>query len=140
MTGKRSFRNFYDVFSNVIETVAFALLATEISVRCCVDETLRQGLLLMLGVLPIAHEFLRKKDRTTMRYVTDAALLIQLITIVIACLRRGYSSIISLAVSYALNRYFLEDLCDRFDVPYIDLAQYSLCFVEIFASVTIKEL
>ena len=139
-TGKRSIRSFYDGFSNIIETVPFALLATEISSRCCVNETLRQCLLLMLGILPIAHELIRKKDRSTMRIITDAALMVQLLTIVVACLQRGYSSIISLAVSYILNRYFLEDLCERYDVPYIDLAQYSLCFVEIFALITIKEL
>ncbi|XP_043283793.1 uncharacterized protein [Venturia canescens] len=140
LVGKRMFRDIYDGLTNIIEIVPLALFATEISLRCHVNEILRQLLLITLGILPIVHEVIRKKKRARTLQLTNFVIGVQLFTIIVACLKRGNLSVTSFVAAYILDRYFLEDLCDRFDVPYIDLAQYSMSFVEVFALVTIQEL
>lgn len=140
LVGKRMLRDIYDGLTNIIEIVPFALFATEISLRCYVNEILRQLLLITLGILPIVHEVIRKKNRTRMHRLTNLVIGVQLFTVIAACLKQGHSGFASFIAAYIMDRYFLEDLCDRFDVPYIDLAQYSMSFVEVFALATIREL
>ncbi|KAK0162971.1 hypothetical protein PV327_006695 [Microctonus hyperodae] len=140
LIGKRSFREFYERISNVVEIVPFAIIATEISGLCGVDDILRQSLLLVLSLLPIVHEIVPRKERTIMRVLINHAINLQLIIMLIACLQNGSLSVINLVISYIFNRYYAEPFCDWFDIPYDDLIQYSLCFVEIFSLTTLKEL
>ena len=80
------------------------------------------------------------RDRSKYRIYTDIIFILQALAITLICLQNGNLSVVSLAASYAVARYISEDFCDRFEVPYIDLMQYSLCFVEVFAIVTLKDI
>lgn len=137
--GKRGFREFYERVSNVVEIIPFAMFATEISRQHEVDEILRQSLLLVLSLLPIVHEIVPRKERSKMRSLINHAINLQLIIISIACLQAKSFGVINFVIAYIFNRYFAERFCDSYDVPYDDLIQYSLCFVEIFALTTLKE-
>ncbi|CAD6222342.1 GSCOCG00000923001-RA-CDS [Cotesia congregata] len=140
LIGKRSFREFYDRMSNIVEIIPFAFFSTEISRLSNVDELLRHSLLLVLILLPITHEIMPRKERPKLRVLINHSINLQLLIVTIACLQRGTFGVISFVLSYIFNRYYTEYFCDLFDVPYEDLIQYSLCFVEIFSLTAIQEL
>ncbi|XP_015109386.1 uncharacterized protein LOC107036152 [Diachasma alloeum] len=140
LMGKRSFREFYERTSNISEVIPFGIFASEISRRCEIDDILRQSLLLVLTLLPIVHEIVPKKERTKMRKLINHSINLQLMIITIACLQRSNWCVINLVISYIFNRYYAENFCDWFDVPYDVLIQYSLSFVEIFSLTTLNEL
>ncbi|XP_051174600.1 uncharacterized protein LOC127290209 [Leptopilina boulardi] len=137
-TTKR-FRNFYDWFSVLVEIAPFAFFTTEILLEYKILEEGRL-LLLSLGLLPMIYEpTSTTRDRSKYRFYTDIIFALQALIMTIVCLNNGNFAILSLATSYIVARLISEDFCDRFEVPYIDLSQYSLCFVEIFAIATFKE-
>ncbi|CAG5095772.1 Protein of unknown function [Cotesia congregata] len=131
---------FYDRMSNIVEIIPFAFFSTEISRLSNVDELLRHSLLLVLILLPITHEIMPRKERPKLRVLINHSINLQLLIVTIACLQRGTFGVISFVLSYIFNRYYTEYFCDLFDVPYEDLIQYSLCFVEIFSLTAIQEL
>ncbi|XP_057330062.1 uncharacterized protein LOC130670637 isoform X1 [Microplitis mediator] len=140
LIGKRSFREFYERISNIVEIIPFAFFSTEISRLSDVDQLLRQSLLLVLILLPIVHEMVPRKERSKMRVLINHSINLQLIIITLACIQKGSFGVITFVLSYIFNRYYAESFCDWYDVPYEDLIQYSLCFVEIFSLTTLKEL
>lgn len=138
-TTKR-FRNFYDWFSVLVEIAPFAFFTTEILLGYKAWQEPRL-LLLALGLLPMVYEpTSTTRDRSKYRFYTDIIFALHILAMIVVCLKNGNLGVVSLAASYAVARFISEDFCDRFDVPYIDLTQYSLCFVEIFAIVTLKEI
>ncbi|XP_043471493.1 uncharacterized protein LOC122504436 [Leptopilina heterotoma] len=138
-TTKR-FRNFYDWFSVLVEIAPFAFFTTEILLAYKIWEEGRLCLL-ALGLLPIVYEpTSTTRDRSKYRFYTDIIFALQALIMTIVCLKNGNFAILSLAASYIVARFISEDFCDRFEVPYIDLSQYSLCFVEVFAIATFKDI
>ncbi|XP_033208877.1 uncharacterized protein LOC117167794 [Belonocnema kinseyi] len=138
-TTKR-FRNFYDWFSVLVEIAPFAFFTTEILLGYKTWHEARL-LLLALGLLPMLYEpTTTDRDRSKHRLYTDVIFALQALILVFVCLENGNLFVVSLAASFALARFISEDFCDKFDVPYIDLTQYSLCFVEIFAMATLKDI
>ncbi|XP_034947481.1 uncharacterized protein [Chelonus insularis] len=140
LISRRNVREFYERTSNIVEVIPFSMISYEISKRCEIDEVLRQSLLLILMLLPIVHEIISRKERSKIRILINYAINLELIIITIVCLQRGVFGVLNLVISYIFNRYFVESFCDWFDVPYDDLIQYSLCFVQIFSLTTLKEL
>lgn len=137
---KRSFRKFYDVFSNIVEIIPFAMISSEILHHCAVDDIIRQSLLFVLCILPIVHDLIPKNERKKIKMLLNYAINLQLIIVIYVCLNNGSINCINLVLSYIFNRYFVDIFCDWFDIPYNDLSQYSLSFVEIFSLTTLKEL
>ncbi|XP_058798462.1 uncharacterized protein LOC131668371 [Phymastichus coffea] len=139
-TTKR-FRNFYESFSSVVEVVPFALFTTEVLLKYNFREELR-FLLLALGMSPTVIELSssRIKDRSKLQNFTNIIFALQSLALGLVCIWYDNYGGISLAVSFALARYVSEDFCDHYDVPYVDLSQYSLGFVGVFALVTLKEM
>ncbi|XP_011309191.1 uncharacterized protein [Fopius arisanus] len=140
LIAKRGFRDFYERTSNISEIIPFGIFASEISRRCGIDDILRQSLLLVLTLLPIVHEIVPRKERSKMRTLINHSINLQLLIITIACLQRSNWYIINLIISYIFNRYYAENFCDWFDVPYDVLIQYSLSFVQVFALTALNEL
>jgi hypothetical protein len=136
----KRFRNFYELFSSVIEVVPFAFFTTEVLLKYCVREEFR-FVLLALGLSPTAIELgsTRIKDRSRLQSFTDLVFGLQALSLVLVCLSNDNYGGLSLGASFALARYVSEDFCDHYEVPYLDLSQYSLGFVEIFALATLKE-
>lgn len=134
----KSFRSFYIWFSNLANIVPFVLLTMEILHQRYIGEEKIRLTLLTLTCLPIVYELVRK-ERNNLR-LTDLSIGLQLLAITFVCIQNSNYNVISLVVSYAFTYYLLEEFCDRYDVPYIDLTQYSLCFTEIFAILTLKDL
>ncbi|OXU28918.1 hypothetical protein TSAR_006807 [Trichomalopsis sarcophagae] len=139
-TTKR-FRNFYELFTSIIEVVPFAFFTTEVLLKYRVREELR-FLLLALALSPSVIELSssRIKDRSKLSKFTNIIFGLQSAALIIVCLLNDNYGGLSLAASFAVSRYFSEDFCDHYEVPYADLSQYSLGFVEIFALVTLKDI
>ncbi|XP_046607129.1 uncharacterized protein LOC124298752 [Neodiprion virginianus] len=130
-------RGFYTLFSKIIHTLPFALIVTEILHWNKTSEQITLTLLI-LTVFPIVYES-RSKERTR-RHLIDVAVGLNLCALIyVSLISKNYSAI-SLVVSYAFTHFLLEDISDRYDVPYRDLLQYSLCFMEIFSILTLKDL
>ncbi|XP_011495809.1 PREDICTED: uncharacterized protein LOC105360568 [Ceratosolen solmsi marchali] len=136
----KRFRNFYELFSSVIEVVPFAFFTTEVLLKYCVREEFR-FLLLAFGLLPTVIELssTRIKDRSKLQNFTNFVLFLQMISLILVCLFNDNYGGLSLGASLAVARYISEDFCDHYEVPYVDLSQYSLSFVEIFALASLKE-
>lgn len=81
-----------------------------------------------------------KKERQMTKKLLNHTINLQLLIILFVCLNNGSISCINFILAYVFNRYFVETLCDSFDIPYDDLSQYSLSFVAIFSLTTLKEL
>ena len=123
-----------------MEIAPFAFFTTEILLGYKTWQEARL-LLLALGLLPMLYEpTSTARDRSKHRLYTDVIFALQALILTFVCLQNGNLFVVSLAASYVLARFISEDFCDRFDVPYVDLTQYSLCFVEIFAIATLKDI
>lgn len=138
----RYFRIFYDWFSNVIEIVPLALLTSGILSAYQIDENIRM-LLLFLGTVPVFFSLAitqRESQIRKLRFLTDIAVILQILAITILGLKNGNYNVISLVASYTFERFFVEEFCYRYSIPYTDLMQYCICFVEVFTVSTLKEL
>ena len=139
-TTTKRFRNFYELFSSIIEVVPFAFFTTEVLFKYRVREEIR-FLFLALGLSPSVIELSsgRIKDRSKLYKFTNIIFALQSLALVLTCLCNENYGGLSLAASFAVARYVSEDFCDYYDVPYADLSQYSLSFVEVFAFTTLKD-
>ncbi|XP_071567458.1 uncharacterized protein [Temnothorax nylanderi] len=138
----RCFRSFYDWFSNVIEIVPLALLTSGILSAYQIDERIRM-LLLFLGTVPIFFPLAIKQKESQirkLRFLTNITVVLQILAIMILGLKNGNYNVISLVASYTFERFFVEEFCYRYSIPYTDLMQYCICFVEVFTVSTLKEL
>ncbi|CAL1687742.1 unnamed protein product [Lasius platythorax] len=138
----RYFRNFYDWFSSVIEIVPLALLTSGILSAYQIDEKIRM-LLLFLGTIPIFFPLaIKQKERQIrkLRFLTNITIVLQILPIMILGLQNGNYNVISLVASYTFERFFVEEFCYRYNIPYTDLMQYCICFVEVFTVSTLQEL
>ncbi|XP_015608877.1 uncharacterized protein LOC107274342 [Cephus cinctus] len=130
-------RSLYTWFTTIANVIPFIFFTTEILHECGVSKEVRL-ILLTLGCLPTIYE-LALKERAC-PYWMDIVVSLQLLALTFASVQSGLFGVISLTASYAFTHYFLEDFCDKYDVPYMDLLQYNLCFLEIFAMLILKEL
>lgn len=138
----KRFRRFYSWYSEVIEIVPFALITNDI-LYCYRVHNIARLVLLTLSVLPILYDLTIKSKENSfekLQYLTNVFTALQLTVLTFVCLRHGNYNVISLSMSYAFIRYFAEECCDRYDVPYTDLTQYCLSFVQIFTVVTVRDL
>ncbi|XP_011879150.1 PREDICTED: uncharacterized protein LOC105568257 [Vollenhovia emeryi] len=138
----RCFRSFYDWFSNVIEIVPLALLTSGILSAYQIDEKIRM-LLLFLGTVPIFFPLAMKHKESQirkLRFLTNITVVLQILAITILGLKNDNYNVISLVASYTFERFFVEEFCYRYNIPYTDLMQYCICFVEVFTVSTLKEL
>ena len=133
-------RNFYDRLTSIVEVVPFTFFTTEILVKYHVQEEIRY-LILALGLTPLIIDLsLSKiKDQSIICKLTNIIFCLHLLAILVICLQNGSYSGVSVATSFILTKYISEDFCDYYEVPYIDMFQYCLCFVEIFTIATLKE-
>lgn len=134
-------RNFYELFSSIAEVVPAAFFTTEILLKYGLREELRI-LLLALGLAPTAIEIssARIKDRSKLQRFTNAIYTVQSVALLLICEQHGNYGGMSLAASLGLMRFFSEDFCDQYEVPYTDLSQYSLSFIGFFGLVALKNL
>ncbi|KAJ8688323.1 hypothetical protein QAD02_024118 [Eretmocerus hayati] len=139
-TTKR-FRNFYESFSSLIEVVPSAFFTTEVLLKYSVRDEFR-FLLLTLGLSPSVIELssTRIKDRSKLEKFTNIIIGLQALVVSAVCIINENYAGVSLAASLAVARFFSEDFCDHYEVPYTDLSQYSLSFVELFALATLKDI
>ncbi|KAL6254225.1 hypothetical protein P5V15_014843 [Pogonomyrmex californicus] len=138
----KCFRSFYDWFSNVIEIVPLALLTSGILSAYQVDEKIRM-LLLFFGIVPVFFPLSMKQKEgqiRKLRFLTNITVMLQILAITILGLKNGNYNVISLVASYTFERFFVEEFCYRYNIPYTDLMQYCICFVEVFTVSTLKEL
>ncbi|XP_012061525.1 PREDICTED: uncharacterized protein LOC105624783 [Atta cephalotes] len=138
----RCFRSFYDWFSSVIEIVPLALLTSGILSAYQIDEKIRT-LLLFLGTIPVFFPLAIKQKESQirkLRFLTNITVVLQILAIMILGLKNGNYNVISLVASYTFERFFVEEFCYRYSIPYTDLMQYCICFVEVFTVSTLKEL
>lgn len=138
----RCFRSFYDWFSNVIEIVPLALLTSGILSAYQIDEKIRI-LLLFLGTVPIFFPLATKQKESQirkLRFLTNITVVLQILVIMILGLKNGNYNVISLVASYTFEHFFVEEFCYLYNIPYTDLMQYCICFVEVFTISTLKEL
>ncbi|KAL0100604.1 hypothetical protein PUN28_019183 [Cardiocondyla obscurior] len=137
----KCFRSFYDWFSNVVEIVPLALLTSGILSAYQIDERIRMSLL-FLGTVPIFFPLAikQKGSQIKLRFLTNITVVLQILMIMIFGLKNGNYNVISLVASYTFERFFMEEFCYWYSIPYIDLMQYCICFVEVFTVSTLKEL
>lgn len=128
---------FYTRFSKISNTIPFALIVTEILHWNKISEQIVLTLLI-LTVFPVVYES-RSKERAT-RHLTDVSVGLNLCALIYVSIKNENYSAISLVVSYTFTHFFSEDVSDKYDVPHRDLLQYSLCFMEIFSVLTLKDL
>ena len=132
-------RNFYEWFSSLIEILPFEFFTAEIMTVFKVRQDIKI-VLLVVGFLPLIMESLSTiRDRQKLILITDIIIILEAVAMACLCLNYENYGIISLAMSYAVTRIISQDFCDRYDVPYVDLSQYSFCFVEIFAMMVLKD-
>lgn len=137
----RFFRSFYDWFSNVIEIVPLALLTSGILSAYQIDENIRM-LLLFFGTVPVFFPLAIKEkgSQIKLHFLTNITIMLQILAIMILGLQNGNYNVISLVASYMFERFFVEEFCYRYSIPYTDLMQYCICFVEVFTVSTLNEL
>jgi len=138
----RCFRSFYDWFSNIIEIVPLALLTSGILSAYQIDEKIRI-MLLFFGTIPVFFPLAIKQKESQirkLRFFTNITVVLQILAIMILGLKNSNYNVISLVASYTFERFFVEEFCYRYNIPYIDLMQYCICFVEVFTVSTLKEL
>lgn len=119
-----------------------ALLTSGILTAYQVDEKIRM-LLLFLGTVPIFFPLAIKQKESQirkLRFLTNITVVLQIVAIMILGLKNGNYNVISLVASYTFERFFVEEFCYRYNIPYTDLMQYCICFVEVFTVSTLKEL
>lgn len=123
-----------------MEFLPFTFYTAEIMTVFKVREEAKE-LLLFVGLLPLVIESLWTiRDRQKLVLFGDVVIALQALAMASLCFyKHDCYGLISLAVSYALARIISEDFCDRYDVPYIDISQYSFSFVEIFAMTVLKD-
>lgn len=134
-------RKFYEFTSSIVEIIPVTFFTTEFLFKNHIREELC-FIVLALGLVPKTIELsstTRIKDRSKLEHFTNVIVGLQSLSIALTCLWNGNYTGLSLAASFAVARYVSEDFCDQYEVPYIDLSQYSLGFIEIFALATLKE-
>ncbi|XP_014238499.1 uncharacterized protein LOC106660154 [Trichogramma pretiosum] len=136
----KKIRTYYELLTSIIEVFPVACFTTEVLLQHEVPQVLC-FLCFILSLSPSIIELSspRIKDRTAFNKYIDAIFGLQAAFMTLICvLNQNYSGL-SLAVSYIFARYVSEDFCDLRDVPYVDMSQYSLSFIELFAIATIKD-
>lgn len=138
----RYFRSFYEWFSNVVEIVPLALLTSGMLSCYQIGEDIRV-LLLFLGTIPVFFPLIvqqKENQIKRLRFLTDIAMILQMLAIMILGLRNSNYNVISLTASYIFERFLVEEFCYRYSIPYTDLTQYCMCFIEVFMVSTLQEL
>lgn len=130
-------RGLYTIFSKISNTVPFGLVVTEILNWNKTSEQITLTLLI-LTIFPIVYES-RSKERTR-RHLTDVSVGLNICALIYVSIMNENYSAVSLVLSYLFTHFFLEDVSDKYDVPHRDLLQYSLCFMEIFSVLTLRDL
>ncbi|XP_017878414.1 uncharacterized protein LOC108624003 isoform X2 [Ceratina calcarata] len=131
----------YNWYSKIVDVVPLALFAAGILQGYKVCEKIWL-VVFLLGMLPIFfHLQPRRKDSRRRRYqlLMNITTILQLLMIALVGLRYSNYNVISLVVSYIFERFFIDEFCYFYDIPSTDLTQYSLCFVEIFMTLTLNE-
>jgi len=118
-----------------------ALLTSGILSAYQIDEKIRI-MLLFFGTIPIFFPLAikQKESQIKLRFLTNITVVLQILAIMILGLKNSNYNVISLVASYTFERFFVEEFCYRYNIPYIDLMQYCICFVEVFTVSTLKEL
>ena len=95
-----------------------------------------------VSILPIfSHLQPRRKENQIRRHqlFMNITITLQLLMIMLVGLRNSNYNVISLIISYIFERFFIDEFSYYYDIPSTDLAQYSLCFVEIFMVFTLLD-
>ncbi|XP_012283631.1 uncharacterized protein LOC105701457 [Orussus abietinus] len=130
-------RNLYEWFSATASLLSFVFFVNEILYDSHVDERIRLSLL-TLGFLPVIYELLALARLYEKTRLESFVVCLQLAAVIVACLRVGNYVAFSLAASYIFDHFFVEEVCEWYDVPNVDLAQYSSCFVGVFATLALR--
>ncbi|XP_014206642.1 uncharacterized protein LOC106638107 [Copidosoma floridanum] len=134
-------RNFYEFLTSIIEIVPVAFFTTEVLSKYQTCEELR-FFILALGLAPTTIELsssTRIRDRSKLELFTNVIVGLQSFAVALICLWYENYTGLSLAISFAVARYVSEDFCDKYEVPYVDLSQYSFGFTQLFALAAIKD-
>lgn len=99
-------------------------------------------LLLFFGTAPVFFPLAVKEkgSQVKLHFLTNITIMLQILAIMILGLQNGNYNVISLVASYTFERFFVEEFCYRYSIPYTDLMQYCICFVEVFTVSTLNEL
>ncbi|KAG7199930.1 hypothetical protein KM043_014366 [Ampulex compressa] len=138
-TTAKYFRKSYDWLSTLTDVLPFALLTCAILKGYGIDHKIRLSIL-VLAVAPFLSRLSGVERATRYRLLPSLAAVIQISVIIFVGIPNGNYNAISLVVSYAIQRFLVDEFSYRYDIPSTDLTQYCLCFVEIFAVLTLNEL
>lgn len=100
-------------------------------------------LMLMFGTIPIFFPLVKSQNGSQgqkLYFLTNIIIVLQILVITILGLQNDNYNVISLVASYIFKRFFVEEFCYQYSIPYTDLMQYCICFVEVFTVLTVKEL